>query len=61
MKTEAQLKAKLDAINILLSDEMDIYVNRTKVAELRREKYYLEEVLEIPHKQITKNILEGLQ
>jgi hypothetical protein len=49
MKSEKELKARLDHLNVVLSDEFEGYIPMVKKIELKRERYYLEEVLEVKH------------
>jgi hypothetical protein len=49
MKTEKELKQRLEHLNVILRDEFEGYIPMVKKMDLKRERYFLEEVLELKH------------
>jgi len=45
MKTEAQLKDRYEKLKWVTSEEFDGYIPRIKLIDLKREMYFLEEIL----------------
>jgi hypothetical protein len=49
MKSEKEIRDRLEKINLILSPEMEVYIPNIKKIELRRERWFLEEILEVKH------------
>jgi len=49
MKTEKELKQRLEHLNVVLGDEFEGYVPQVKKMHLKQERYFLEEILELKH------------